>query len=194
MLFRSHSLPPPPLTPASPRLSLHSPPIWYFAPVMLSPLLDRELLAGRDVGLVTPTGARHTAGTQTFADKGLGLPASQAPPESGTQSKAHSLTDCLWPSCSSGATCHAHPGPLLESHGQPSHPSLIQPQRRGPSPLPWGLWSHSTELSQGRGGSSLNPGWDRCPRCQQVETGREGSSCWQPGGREARARVPLSED
>lgn len=138
---------------SSPFLAPHSLPLLYVAPAKLSPLPEHEL-EGWGVGPVTSAGAQHMAGTQTFANNGPGLPASQMPPESGTQSKAHSPRDGLWPSCSLGTTYYAHlrhlPG---AADSRPAHPSpnhsdsgLLPPQR--PPDPPRGTKT---------GGSNLKP-------------------------------------
>ena len=109
--------------------------------------------------LTEPTGAQHMADTQTFANNGPGLPASQMPPESGTQSKAHSPRDGLWPSCSLGTTYYAHlrhqPG---AANSRPTHPSpnhsdsgLLPPQ--GPPDPPHGTKQGAATLNHDETGA-----------------------------------------
>lgn len=103
-------------------------PTLYSAPSMSPPVLECELPEGRYLGLVTSSSAQHTAGAQTCADKGLGLPQSHNPQRQGPKARLGIPTDHLWPSCSSGVTCYTCPGCLPGSPGQLSCPSLFQPQ------------------------------------------------------------------
>lgn len=106
-----------------PCLSLHSLPCSTLCTCHVGPC---RFLEGRDLGLVTSTGARRTAGAQRVTDEGLSLPASQ---------KGHPQ---ISPAATllAGGTVLTRLGCLPGSRGQLSCPSLFQPQRLRPSPLP----------------------------------------------------------